>query len=56
VRIFTDPLPSVNRALPPVGWQRTDAQDPHMTTVCACENTVVMAKQPVELYENLDSS
>jgi hypothetical protein len=38
--------PSVSRALPPVGWQSTLAHEPQMTTVCACEKTVVMAKQP----------
>lgn len=38
--------PSVRRALPPVGWQRTVAQEPQMTTVWACEKTVVMLKQP----------
>ncbi len=38
--------PSVRRALPPVGWQRTLEQEPQRTTVCACEKTVVMAKQP----------
>jgi hypothetical protein len=38
--------PSVSRALPPVGWHSTDAHEPQMTTVCACEKTVVMAKQP----------
>jgi hypothetical protein len=40
-------LPSVNRAFPPVGWQRTVAHDPHNTTVWACEKTVVMLKHPV---------
>lgn len=38
--------PSVSRAFPPVGWHRTLAQEPHKTTDCACENTVVIAKQP----------
>ena len=38
--------PSVNRALPPVGWHKTVAQELHMTTVWACEKTVVMAKHP----------
>lgn len=38
--------PSVSRALPPVGWHSTLAHEPQMTTVCACENTVVIAKQP----------
>lgn len=39
--------PSVNRALPPVGWQSTVVHDPQITTVSACEKTVVMAKHPV---------
>lgn len=39
--------PSVSRALPPVGWQSTLAHEPQRTTVCACEKTVVMAKQPM---------
>jgi hypothetical protein len=39
--------PSVNLALPPVGWHSTVAHEPHRTTVCACENTVVMAKHPI---------
>ena len=38
--------PSVSFALPPVGWHRTVAQAPQSTTVCACEKTVVMVKQP----------
>ncbi|KAF9233823.1 hypothetical protein BU15DRAFT_66258 [Melanogaster broomeanus] len=40
--------------LPPVGWQSTLAQEPHSTTDCACEKTVVIAKQPVgqEVCEN----
>lgn len=41
--------PSVRRALPPVGWQRTVAQEPQMTTVWACEKTVVMLKHPGHL-------
>jgi len=41
--------PSVNRAFPPVGWQRTVEQPPQMTTVWACEKTVVMVKQPGHL-------
>lgn len=41
--------PSVRRALPPVGWQRTVVQPWQMTTVCACEKTVVMVKQPGHL-------
>ena len=36
-------IPSVSLALPPVGWHNTVAHAPHRTTVCACENTVVMA-------------
>jgi hypothetical protein len=39
----------VRRALPPVGWQRTVVQPWQMTTVCACEKTVVMVKQPGHL-------
>lgn len=39
-------VPSVNLALPPVGWQRTLPHAAQRTTVCACEKTVVMAKQP----------
>lgn len=39
--------PSVSLALPPVGWHNTVAHEPQRTTVCACENTVAMAKQPV---------
>ena len=38
--------PSVRRALPPVGWQRTVEQEPQRTTVWAWEKTVVMLKQP----------
>ncbi len=41
--------PSVRRAFPPVGWQRTVEQPPQMTTVWACEKTVVMVKQPGHL-------
>lgn len=41
--------PSVRRALPPVGWQRTVEQPAQMTTVWACEKTVVMVKQPGHL-------
>lgn len=41
--------PSVKRALPPVGWQRTVVQPWQMTTVWACEKTVVMVKQPGHL-------
>lgn len=41
--------PSVNRAFPPVGWHSTVEHPPQMTTVCACENTVVMVKQPGHL-------
>ena len=38
--------PSVNLALPPVGWHRILEQEPQRTTVWACENTVVIAKHP----------
>lgn len=41
--------PSVRRALPPVGWQRTVEQPAQMTTVWACEKTVVIVKQPGHL-------
>lgn len=41
--------PSVRRALPPVGWQRTCEQPWQTTTVWACEKTVVMVKQPGHL-------
>lgn len=41
--------PSVSLALPPVGWQRTVVQPWQMTTVWACEKTVVMTKQPGHL-------
>jgi len=34
--------PSVRRALPPVGWHSTLEQPSHLTTVCACEKTVVI--------------
>lgn len=41
--------PSVSLALPPVGWQRTVEQPAQMTTVCACEKTVVIVKHPGHL-------
>ena len=41
--------PSVSRALPPVGWDRTVLQPWQMTTVWACEKTVVIVKQPGHL-------
>jgi hypothetical protein len=41
--------PSVKRAFPPVGWQRTVEHPAQMTTVCACEKTVVIVKQPGHL-------
>lgn len=41
--------PSVNLALPPVGWHRTVVQPWQMTTVWACEKTVVIVKQPGHL-------
>ena len=41
--------PSVNLAFPPVGWHSTVLQPPQMTTVWACEKTVVMVKQPGHL-------
>lgn len=36
-------------ALPPEGWQRTVAHEPHWTTVEACEKTVVIWKHPGHL-------
>ena len=36
-------------ALPPVGWQRTVEQPAQMTTVWACEKTVVIVKHPGHL-------
>jgi len=39
----------VRRAFPPVGWQRTVEQPAQITTVWACEKTVVMVKQPGHL-------
>ena len=41
--------PSVNRALPPVGWHKTCEQPAQTTTVWAWEKTVVMVKQPGHL-------
>lgn len=41
--------PSVSLALPPVGWHRTVVHPWQMTTVWACEKTVVMVKQPGHL-------
>src|SRR5436190_21198674 len=41
--------PSVNLALPPVGWQRTVEHPAQMTTVWACEKTTVIVKQPGHL-------
>lgn len=41
--------PSVRRALPPVGWHRTVVHPWQMTTVWACEKTVVMVKHPGHL-------
>ncbi len=41
--------PSVNLAFPPVGWHSTVEQPAQMTTVWACEKTVVMVKQPGHL-------
>jgi hypothetical protein len=39
----------VSRAFPPVGWHRTVEHPAQMTTVWACEKTVVMVKQPGHL-------
>lgn len=47
-RITSGHVPSVRRAFPPVGWQRTVEQEPQRTTVWACEKTVVMLKHPVK--------
>lgn len=41
--------PSVSLALPPVGWQSTVEQPAQITTVWACEKTVVIVKQPGHL-------
>lgn len=41
--------PSVSLALPPVGWHRTVVHPWQMTTVWACEKTVVIVKQPGHL-------
>lgn len=41
--------PSCSRARPPVGVHSTVEQLPHSTTVCECEKTVVMEKQPWHL-------
>jgi len=38
--------PSVSLAFPPVGWHSTLVHEGQTTTVCACEKTVVIAKQP----------
>ena len=37
--------PSVSLAFPPLGWASTAPHEAQMTTVCACEKIVVMAKQ-----------
>jgi hypothetical protein len=39
----------VSLALPPVGWHSTVEQPAQMTTVWACEKTVVIVKQPGHL-------
>jgi hypothetical protein len=41
-------IPSVSLALPPPGWHKTVAHELHGTTVCAWENTVVIAKHPAQ--------
>lgn len=41
--------PSVRRARPPVGWHSTAEHELHTTTVCECEKTVVIVKQPWHL-------
>ena len=47
-----DNAPSVSLAFPPVGWHKTLVHEGQTTTVCACEKTVVMAKQPEKEKEN----
>jgi hypothetical protein len=42
----------VSRALPPVGWQSTVEQPLQMTTVCACEKTVVLRGKNVGTGES----
>jgi hypothetical protein len=49
VHFLRNEQPSVSLALPPVGWQRTVEQPAQMTTVWACEKTVVIVKQPGHL-------
>ncbi len=39
---YTTDIPSVNLALPPVGWHSTVEHPTHSTTVCAWLNTVVI--------------
>lgn len=39
----------MSRAFPPVGWHKTVEQPAQTTTVWACENTVVIVKQPGHL-------
>lgn len=41
--------PSVRRARPPVGWQRTLEHEEQTTTVEACENTVVLRKRKTQV-------
>lgn len=48
-------VPSVSLAFPPVGWHNTLVHEGQTTTVCACEKTVVMAKQPVKNEENMSA-
>lgn len=46
VYFFLKEHPSVSLAFPPVGWHKTVEHDPQMTTVWACEKTIVMLKHP----------
>jgi len=48
-------VPSVSLAFPPVGWHNTLVHEGQTTTVCACEKTVVMEKQPVKNEENMSA-
>jgi hypothetical protein len=45
--------PSVKRALPPVGWQRTVEQLPHNTTVLACEKTTELKMLEITVKQKL---
>lgn len=47
----TNYIPSVRRALPPVGWHKIVVHEAQTTTVSACEKTVVIAKHPTEHHK-----